>query len=568
MRRSTPQFSRTPSRVGCKVGVRSMRRNYRCSFQRTAANSGRLHSHPHLSSMRVTRLLDECIVSLQREQISHLLQVIIDGAQIWYLLLAGALITYYPNTADAQDDIRFNIILSDTTELFDYGIGRSLVRTHDGYLVFSIGNFGEITADYNLLVSMVNNEGDVVWNHEYTSQTTTNIGTYGCVLAKDTTSFYLPVSQRDDNSPEIPDSLFLYKFNSDGDTSYTCFVTADSIGGVSGLVWTESGQILMCGTSDDGSGMLLCTDTLGQIAWRTKIPGSIRPSSIIRIPSAPGYIIVGQCWTQCGKPAIVIANDQGQWQQTFIDNDVPFGGHIGAAIASDTTFFVAGWSQPNPLFGKTAMVGMYKFNGERMWCDTVTCQDGTPGSMMVSAVVSSTGTLIASGFRFSTDQGGLLCSYDPDGSLNWLTETSHFQGVSDSRCLSDVLEASNRGFACAGYDDHSIWMIVTDSTGCLVENCHTLSADPQGLRVRPNFLMHPQPCDGFLHITYADGINLIEQPLVRFTSATGHIVLEYRPQLIENSYHVQTEQLDNGYYLVEILGREGKYGAAKLVVCH
>lgn len=119
------------------------------------------------------------------------------------------------------------------------------------------------------------------------------------------------------------------------------------------------------------------------------------------------------------------------------------------------------------------------------------------------------GSFIGVAFSAAAGLNGMLCKFSPQGDSLW---TRGYQVASGPHYLNDVTLTSDGGFVCTGeanrmmpqdaanfQQSQTIYVLKTDSLGCVVPGCHTMGVQEytldlnEYLRIAPNPVIAGQP---------------------------------------------------------------------------
>ncbi len=160
----------------------------------------------------------------------------------------------------------------------------------------------------------------------------------------------------------------------------------------------------------------------------------------------------------------------------------------------------------------------------------------------------------------SSQHIGILGLMNSTGQVKW----EHFYKQNDSsnyNILSDAQQMPDGGFIATGIcrdsitSDYAIWLIRTDSNGCLVPGC----VAPNAIEVFPeqkmNVVLFPNPSNGDFLLSY--NIPSPHDIMIRVIDITGRVVkIQHESKGVYKSY-ISLKQ-PKGIYLVQLIGSKGE----------
>ncbi|MCB0771357.1 MAG: hypothetical protein KDC00_13235, partial [Flavobacteriales bacterium] len=217
--------------------------------------------------------------TLHRSKLSHVRKLLI-------------ILLFFSTTYHGLSQNTFSVVYHNQNMLA--GSGRSVFELGDGYLLFSVQTSWDSSVAA-VFATKFDLQGEFIWEKEH--RRTRNIdpglidpfvsngnGTYSCALS-------------DFAIGSEPDSLFLYSFNSEGDTTSTLLVNVAGAEGVRDLTATADGNYLICGVctlSETPYQEIAClrkVDASGNQLWR-RTWSSVR-YILNAIPTSDGGYLLG-----------------------------------------------------------------------------------------------------------------------------------------------------------------------------------------------------------------------------------------------------------------------------------
>lgn len=425
-------------------------------------------------------------------------------------------------------------------------------KTFDGGFIYPSGvnPFNDSNGLYPSLIRF-NNVGDTLWMKKYF----------------DASKFYSPdnVIQCSDGGYAVvggttPDSLdfnrqiFVLKVDSLGNEIWLHEYGEPTIFSEYGtsIVETSNGFIIGGYKRSNGASnanpYLLAIDSIGEFLWHEQFGSSQYDEGAVYLNSLLDGNFV--CVTGLG----VYLEEDDTYQQSHIrkinvDGDVIWENSIGnisersyflsSEVASDGSIFAQGMVQiNNPINQFNSEVGtIAKFNaeGDSLWMREYSyAVEGGPESPVMHILrdmdILPNGDLVAT--------GRVVVLYNPD--------------------LPSV------------YHSQDVWVIKTDSMGCLVAGCDTIVGikELNDLSQQTWFTYGPNPVSDQLHI-YITGINqsLFKELHFELTNIEGKIIKQfYCKQDGGISYIMDVDDASSGLYILSLFGDENKLQNEKIVI--
>lgn len=436
--------------------------------------------------------------------------------RIWLQLL---MILTLPQLGQGQvvrfDTVRLNPVNS-------FLVGYSVFEVAEGYQVFATG--GDGTGDVqNIRTEFFDVDGNFQYERIIDHPRKAYFGSYSPVAREHTGVFASGVVRFEGAGSSI-DSLFLYQFNTSGDTISTDFlVTANSvvhrkcIRSVSGdflLVGLYSPlEAFLCRASAEGA--LISFDVLDEVP-------AFFAMSIAEAADQDLYI--------CGYGQSVEENNSNNanlikcapdgttiWRRTK-----PRPSTFTQVVAVDDGGVLAIGSR-NPFPNWDVVLGhgpaiaiavKYDADGNEQWSrDIISTDTGTRPCGLTDGFHLQDGSFVVAGtIRNTTIPGlwdnGMLHKLDAEGTVLWSRYYAHYTNlpVGYAHIFNAVQPTSDGGFILTGEaqgpsppNRSRLWLVKLDSMGCLVPGCHTVGVEEFETQLQSALVVSPNPASE--HVT-------------------------------------------------------------------
>lgn len=302
-----------------------------------------------------------------------------------------------PTFGLGQQPITFNV--AHTNAAGSFAVGKSVCEVADGYMVFSQQK-GVLGGLQNPFVTKFDLQGELVWEKEYVHSRYVNYGIVDPVARLAGGGYASGISVFGAGS--AIDSLFLFRFDEEGDTLWTRFLIADTTVTIRKCIETINGDLVLTG---------LYEYPRGGYIYRLSAEGD---SVVFKNLGAPVF------------DALSISEDAtGAFYVTGYGQDVDLGHSNDAFIVkldANGNFLwrrhwarFAGYSQAIPTQdGGVLAIGAY--------AAPIPVWPQVEPTRALLAKYSSTGTLLWSSYPIQADQHQRYCTFEdgfeqPDGNV-------------------------------------------------------------------------------------------------------------------------------------------------------
>lgn len=224
-------------------------------------------------------------------------------------------------------------------------------------------------------------------------------------------------------------------------------------------------------------------------------------------------------------------------------------------------------------YQKAWIAKLNKQDGSIIWEQNIGIDNATY-QRFFKMTQTSDGGYAACGARLFSDQTTGDCwmvKMDAQGDSLWARSFSFADNDTLSTAFYNILQTRNNGYILEGFaappgSHGSPWVIITDSMGCLIPGCDTLTAidikasldDKVGLAVYPN------PAGNMAYILIKTDN---EEPDLSFKiyTATGQLIATQTHATTDVTYLVNTSNFAKGVYLVDVMSGGKMVAERKLV---
>ncbi len=405
-----------------------------------------------------------------------------------------------------------------------FASGKSVYEVLDGYLVFSHQK-GVLGGLQNPFVTKFDLQGGLVWEKEYVHNRYVNYGMCDPVARCADGGFISGISVF--GAGEELDSLFVFRFDEEGDTLWTRFLMTDTTVTIRKTIETGNGDFILAGFHTITSS----TDTWGAYIFRLDPAGD---SIFFKNLGVPRFFAVSVAEDQegdiyvtgvgqhaaaghSGDAFLVKLDAQGNvlwrryWPRLSGYNNIlitPSGHVIVVGYVQYDIVEWPGWTE------QRALVVKYAPNGTQVWAKEPIQSDGymrpcgfTDGFVQPDNSIIACGTMRTS----ETLDKGMIFKFDPDGEVIWSRLYSYYDGPwpGNDQVFNDVEPTSDGGFILTGgvtrfidstyTHPEKLWLVKLDSLGCLVPGCQLIDdtgINDIALNLNQYFSIWPNPVMG------------------------------------------------------------------------
>ena len=467
------------------------------------------------------------------------------------------------------------------------GTGRSIFETEEGFLLFTDTRSDDGLLEGRCGTYLLDTQGEFMSRQIYE-----NGQSYGCAFG-----FFDPVAPLDTGGFIGAFSRFhadpwlreiaLGWFNEVGERVDSLTVLSYP---VEDSVWLGSRQVRQ--TTDHGfiiggfrdprdtlaKALLLKTDSAGSVEWMRTYGSDNDIHEVLGVAEYVnhGFVAVGQHTSPSNASFLLRTDSLGNqlWRRQF-GGDADVAGAVRVAADSNIITWSEYREQDWEDYFQQLMLTKWNANGDIIWQKRSHYQVSAVGG---DFEVLPDGSLIASGRQGAF---GALMKFTAEGDSLWTRylEVFEFDNGADHG-VYDVEPTSDGGFVLTGYafqgwlDPHpnaqTIWVIKTDSLGCVVPGCQNVGVQEYVLDLQSLLRVSPNPASDLVNIAMdlPEGGEVQGQAQVQLLDAGGRLVLERGVQQNLNQLRatLDVSALPAGTYYLHLRDARRWLAGSKLVV--
>lgn len=468
------------------------------------------------------------------------------------------------------------------------GSGRSVFEQEDGYLLFSVQSSWDSSVAA-VFATKFDLQGEFIWEKEH--RRTRNIdpglidpfvnnedGTYSCAIS----DFVIGAE---------PDSLFLYRFNSEGDTINTALVNVAGAEGVRDLIATADGNYLICGVctlSETPYQEIAClrkVDVNGTEIWRET--WNVVRDVFAAIPTSDGGYLLGAAdFLYPDWGAIIKVDSEGDQEWiTFLGGNAEIAPASMTELSDGSFLIPASWqSVDSTASHEPQFASLFKYSASGV----------TTGRYDLLYGISAGAFLLRKGLQ---DDYWVCGSYkqvprDPDVAttiwrLNELGDTLYsrkywfFGGYAAVNVATyGMTPTSDGGLILTGLAKQGIngeqpllgstWLLKLDQFGCLTPGCQSVGVNDLEMALQNKLRIAPNPASERVQVSLAlpEGYRLAGTVQAMLVDAQGKLVLEQTVQANGELLQANLElaELPSGLYYVHLRDAEKWLAGGKVLL--
>jgi len=475
------------------------------------------------------------------------------------------------------DTVQFNTVNS-------FQIATSVFETDSGYLAFGTGGDGTgIVQDQRSL--LFNEEGGLQQVLTFSSHRLTDSGAFGPV-AKSAMGGYVSGVVDFGNGISI-DSLYLFRYDTQGDTIWTRYLMADTTLAIRKCIETANGDIVMVGFHYPPSGafMFRVTSEGDSIRFVNFGEPAFYPMSVVE--DEDGNLLMAG-YTDTAIPQfqfrsyLLKCTPEGEviwWRARPAKS-----GFNGLMMTIDGAVLAFGGYRNEDNIRGVHLI-KYTVGGDEVWVrDQIIFADSeTRSCTFTNGFQQADGSFIICGSIRNTTLNlfdkGMLYKFDEEGNEIWSRFYSHYSNipVGYPQLFKDVKPTSDGGLILTGEtngpappNSHRLWLVKLDSMGCLVPGCHTVGVQEFESQLQSALNLSPNPAGERVQVSLAlpEGYRLEGAVQALLLDAQGREVL--REQLPTNTTEVRGQLdvsgLPSGLYYLHLRDAAKWLAGGKVVV--
>ncbi len=431
---------------------------------------------------------------------------------------------------------------------------RNIIIQEDGYV--GLG-FDVNSSKIRIYIIKTDFYGDTLWTKTYGDSYYSYYHGTRNSLQKNYDECYTLAGSRNDDTKN---ACMLMKFDQNFDTLWTklYFDNPDFTVFYNHIQTSDGGFALVgCTTEGDADGdvLLVKTDSEGNMQWYKKHGTSGYDSGFCIIETTDnGFLVGGGTMHGSGDNYIIKTDEFGelQWSTHYGNPDCTDGGITNIIKTQDLGYlFTAShtlYEEGDDGYLKYSRAGLKKIDSDYNdeWYKlygNITYQ-----TSFGSVVETSEGDLALTLFEDYPSRSKLLFLNSQGDSLKKVGYEA--DGSFDEQWLSSLKQTDDKGFIMAGvaYGPQVMWLIKTDSCGCVTEDCECWDNPVQQFNFQNEIQIYPNPSNSnFTIISFLP--NYINAEL-RITDINGH--LKEIVKVTEKTTVIPTKEWIPGTYICNL----------------
>ncbi|MBP8823636.1 MAG: T9SS type A sorting domain-containing protein [Flavobacteriales bacterium] len=358
------------------------------------------------------------------------------------------------------------------------------------------------------------------------------------------------------------DTVFLVRFNPNGDTLWTKRIISDSLVYVRKTHATAN-HYYFTGLYHAGavynSAFLLRTDTFANVQLTHFYP-QIETLSLTVDDAGYAYL-AGRQNSVYPKGMLLKIDTLGNTVWSSLQ-DRPIGTWFGVkSMFNDKVLCLGGWNESYPEYWlpniNTMYLSMYDVDGNLLW-DYEGLRSRDSGGMFgqfTDGYQDTDSTFIAAGaIQQLFWNRAVIYRFNADGDSLWRRDYAHFGNLSAlyPEVPWDIEPTSDGGMVLTGttynldsippYSNQNMWILKLDSLGCLVPGCQYVGINELAYGLEDALTAWPNPGHGQINLTLTlpEGLPLVGNLQLQVFDALGRLVL----RKVLGSQRSQTIPLD------------------------
>lgn len=406
----------------------------------------------------------------------------------------------------AQEEQTFNVVKQN--EVQGFATGLSVKEIADGYLVFSVQR-GLNGTPQDPFVTLFDHGGEVVWENDFVTSRLGFLGIPDPVCHVPDWGFASGLSTFGSASPI--DSLFLWRFDADGDTLFTRFLMADTTMTIRKCIRTWNGDLVFTGLHEyPREQYVLRTDSTGTI--KDFFGFANYDGQGIAEDGLGNFYLTGYRMSD-DKGSLIKCDSTGDQQWVRIHGSSGTTAQWNTPLVlSDSSVLVVGGRSHVPFGYNVAIVSRYSPAGDLLWTDDAVRSSGSDyAAALTDAFQKPDGTIVTAGYYERGDDCycGFVQAYSIAGDSLWRGKFTHFEMLGNNdHFIWDLEPTSDGGMILTGEARNELqpgsavdlWLVKLDSMGCVVPGCQSLGINEQYTNLGNVLRIWPNPVHGQLHV--------------------------------------------------------------------
>ena len=458
-----------------------------------------------------------------------------------------------------------------------WALGVSVFERDSGYLVFSVQKtwpFDDGSQD--IYSSTYDTLGRWQQDRALVTERSDWIGNYSPVARSLTGDFYTGYNRF---TGDDQDSLFLLKWDENGDTIWNRFLEVDETYTVRATAFTHDSTLLLTGNHEPPlNAYIYEVDTMGVVLGFHTYPGFYPEDVAVGADGA--WYVSGQGFQTniYGRSVLIRTNTLGSevWRRT----DTTYGNSFQLVPTRDSCIVVLGWRSEAETPARAKLV-KYDPMGVQQWMKEPYSADFDEVPCYLHAGFEDPdGTFIVAGQVRDTTYGqaGMLFKLDSEGNTIWQRFYAHYPSflINDDQIFNDVKRTSDGGLILTGETNGGehpyaqLWLLKLDSAGCLVPGCGSVGGEEYTDLFQGQLQVWPNPASERVQVslTLPEGFATRGAVQLYLMDAQGRIVGQ---QVAQQNFNVITGAMElsahpRGTYYLHLADSKRWLAGGKLVV--
>jgi len=354
-------------------------------------------------------------------------------------------------------------------------------------------------------------------------------------------------------------ACMLTKFDQNFDTLWTklYFDNPDFTVFYNHIQTSDGGYALVgCTTESDTDGdvLLVKTDSDGNMLWYKKYGTSGRDMGLCIVETPDnGFLIGGSCGLGNTDGYLVKTDSEGtqQWTKHYGNPSYPDGSIYTIAITPQNEYILPIGYVTTPI-SEPFYNRKYRFikldsDFNEVWNKEYGVE--AEYTSLATITIAENGDIWAT---VKDDNAVGLFNLSPDGD----SITKHYYEPGESigqRSLLSIKQTPDNGFIMAGvaYDPQVIWLVKTDSCGCVEEDCECGGSEVKQHITKNGIEVYPNPASDLLYLQLPENSGDAE---INIYDATGRIVQSEK--IVNNQNSINIRGLTAGTYVLKVQFRD------------
>ena len=446
-----------------------------------------------------------------------------------------------------------DIVFNKTYNAQTPGLSNIIIQ-EDGYVSLGFDvNLGKV----RIYILKTDFYGDTIWTKKYGSSDYSFYNGTQNSLIENFNGGHSLSSHR--TNPETDyRACMLMKFDQNFDTLWTklYFDNPDFTVFYNHIQTADGGYALVgCTTESDTDGdvLLVKTDSDGNMLWYKKYGTSGRDMGLCIVETTDnGFLIGGECGLG-NTDGYLVKTDSGgnqQWTQRYGNPLYPDGAIFTIGVTSENEYIIPLTSYVTDPISEDFYNRKYniiKLNSDfsEVWNKQYGVRAEHTG--LASINIASNGDILAT-IEDNYQCGLFRISYDGDSIWKHYYSAPN---VTNELCgLLALKQTDDGGFIMAGvaYEPQVMWLVKTDSCGCVVEDCECGGSAVESFWLNNEIEVYPNPAKDVLYLNFPENTKDLR---VEIYDNLGRQIITNELLGWENS--IDVKQLKAGNYFVRIV---------------